>query len=483
MSMKKSLNDDLPYSSSDKKALVKIRMGPGQAGISSRTIVNIFDDVVSKFGDKPALHQKNTTEDSLIDNSSWTTWTWNEYRTNSNAFAKSLLSLGFERHDIINIIGFNSPEWFFADLGAILAGGIAAGIYTTNSKETCMYISRHSKAKVVVCDGMHQVEKYNQISSLLPDLKALVVYTVPNIPDYVKDKQLIPIFTFQDFLTLGENITDFELIQRGMDLYPNEVCTLIYTSGTTGPPKAAMITHDNFYWTAKTMVRNFKRPVGYTDHMISYLPLSHVAAQLCDIHTPMVHGCQIWFAQPDALRGSLIKTLKEVRPTFFLGVPRVYEKMYDKLLLIGKSTNGITKLIATWAKKKALEFHESHQYNGKMETPLFYSLAQKILRKAHFGLGLDRCQVCIVSAAPIEVKILKYFASLDIPVLEAYGASECSGPHTMNDWNAYKFGSVGRPLFCTLTKVDNKTGELLISGRHICAGYMDMEEKNKRNYR
>jgi len=472
-------NDDLPYSISDKTALVKIRLGPGQAGISSRTVVNIFDDVVGKFGDEPALHQKVPVEGTPIEDTPWTSWTWHEYRRNCDGFAKSLISLRFERHDIINIIGFNSPEWFFADLGAILAGGIAAGIYATNAKDSCKYITQHSKAKVVVCDGFHQLEKYYEIESQLPELKALVVYAVLDIPEDIQDKVSTPVYTFRDFLTLGNHVKDEELVQRGMDIRPNEVCTLIYTSGTTGPPKAAMITHDNLYWTGKTMVKNFKRPVGYGDHVISYLPLSHVAAQLSDIHTPMQQGAQIWFAQPDALRGSLRHTLKEVRPTFFFGVPRVYEKIYDKMQVIGKSTKGMAKLIATWAKRKALAYHESHQYGESMETPLFYTLAQKILRKARVALGLDRCQVCIVSAAPIEVKILKYFASLDIPVLECYGASECTGPHTMSDWNAYRFGSVGRPLSGSQTRVDTKTGELLINGRHICAGYMDMEGKTR----
>jgi len=279
---------DLPYSTSDKTKLVKIRMGKGRADILPRTVVTTFNEVVGKFGDEPALHQKVPIEGTPIDNTPWKTWTWNDYRKKSNAFAKSLMSLGFNRHDIINIIGFNSPEWYFADLGAILAGGIAAGIYATNASDSCKYISQHSRAKVVVCDGLHQLEKFNDISSYLTELKALVVYGVRNIPIDIKDIFSIPVYTFNDFIVIGFHVTDDELIQRGKMIRPNEVCTLIYTSGTTGPPKAAMITHDNFYWTAKTMVRNFRRPVGYGDHIISYLPLSHVAAQLSDIHTPMV---------------------------------------------------------------------------------------------------------------------------------------------------------------------------------------------------
>ena len=175
----------------------------------------------------------------------WTTWTWAEYRKAVDSFGKALISIGFERFDGINIIGFNAPEWFFANFGAIAAGGIASGIYTTNNPEACKYITSHSKAKVVVCEGLKQLEKFYGISKELPELKALVMYGPDSLPADIKSKCSVPVYTFDDFCKLGEKTSDSDLSARSKAWKGGETCTLIYTSGTTGPPKAVMITNDN----------------------------------------------------------------------------------------------------------------------------------------------------------------------------------------------------------------------------------------------
>jgi long-chain-fatty-acid--CoA ligase ACSBG len=243
-----------------------------------------------------------------------------------------LITLGCQKFDIINILGFNAPEWFFANFGAMAAGCVPAGIYTTNNPEACEYISAHSQAKVVVVEGRKQLEKYYSIAARLPNLKALVMYGPDTLPDDVTTKCSVACYTWQSFLELGSNSKGQNttlLQERSQSWKPGETCTLIYTSGTTGPPKAVMITNDNITWTCSTMLLCSRK--GYMDSsdvMISYLPLSHIAAQMLDMHIPMKTGTQIYFAQPDALKGSLGATLKDVRPTVFFGVPRVWEKIY-----------------------------------------------------------------------------------------------------------------------------------------------------------
>lgn len=158
---------------------------------------------------------------------------------------------------------------------------------TTNQPAACKYISEHSKAKVVVCDGMKQLEKYYGISKELPNLKALVVYNVDSIPDDVKSKfsGKVPVYTFEQFLELGKDVADTDLSTRSKSWKYGETCTLIYTSGTTGPPKAVMLTHDNITWTVDTaLLATAKGTMDTTDCMISYLPLSHIAAQMLDMH-------------------------------------------------------------------------------------------------------------------------------------------------------------------------------------------------------
>jgi len=140
----------------------------------------------------------------------------------------------------------------------------------------------------------------------------------------------------------------------------------------------------------------------------------------------------------------------------------------------------VKKKLSTWAKKKALAHWESREFDSKTRSPaLGYCLAKILLKKVHVALGFDRCYGFYVAAAPIELKILKYFASLDIPIFEIYGMSECTGPHTMNSIRAFKFGSVGRPLLGTETKIDERTGEIMYRGRHVFAGYMGMPDKTK----
>jgi long-chain-fatty-acid--CoA ligase ACSBG len=198
---------------------------------------------------------------------------------------------------------------------------------------------------------------------------------------------------------------------------------------------------------------------------------------MLDLHCPVATGSQVWFAQPDALRGSLVQTLKDVRPTVFFGVPRVWEKIYEKMQEVAKSTKGLKKTIGAWAKAKATAKNESLQYGSSAGKPFMFFVAKAILNKIRQQLGLDKCIACFTGAAPIEMKVLKYFASIDIPILELFGQSECTGPHTVNIPTAWKLGSCGRPLPGTESKIDPNTGEICYRGRHIFMGYMYMHDK------
>jgi long-chain-fatty-acid--CoA ligase ACSBG len=243
---------------------------------------------------------------------------------------------------------------------------------------------------VVVVEGVKQLEKYYSIAKELKNLKALVVYGPDDIPDDIKAKVSVPVYKFDEFLKLGTSVSDSDLQAREDAQKPNEVTSLIYTSGTTGPPKAVMITHDNATWTAKAQLSTMGRLLDNDDHIISYLPLSHIAAQMLDMYCPIATGLQIWFAQPDAVRGSLGVTLKDVRPTIFFGVPRVWEKIYDKMQEVAKSSTGIKKMISTWAKGQAAQHWKGNEFGSTDAEPWFYSVSQILLGKVREALGLDR---------------------------------------------------------------------------------------------
>lgn len=321
------MTDDLPFASSDLTQAVKIRVNEEKGGPWAKKpskVMEEFDTIIYKCGDKPALHQKVLKPGQDATTTPWTTWTWKEYRAKVDSFGKSLISIGFEVFDVVNIIGFNAPEWMFSNFGAMAAGGVAAGIYATNLSDACAYITNHSKAKVVVVEGTKQLAKYVEISSDIPTVKAIVMYGTEEVPADIKEKCSIPVYSFDAFLDLGKDVSDQELKDRQNTHSPSNVCSLIYTSGTTGNPKAVMITHDNVTWTAwNNYIHTIPDGVSNDDCVISFLPLSHIAAQILDIYTPLLTGVQVFFAQPDALKGSLGATLKEVRPTIFFAVPRV----------------------------------------------------------------------------------------------------------------------------------------------------------------
>ncbi|RHY71066.1 hypothetical protein DYB38_001641 [Aphanomyces astaci] len=446
----------------------------GIGAFTPKTIVEVFQNTVKHVPDSPVYYTK------AIGSSDYTFKTWAQYYADCRKFAKSLIALGLAPFHVINIIGFNSIEWVTACIGAILGGCIPAGVYTTSNPEACHFIADHSEAHVVLCDGVAQLEKYVAIAHKLPVLKALVVYNdvVPsnlNCP--------VPVFTFADFLSVGREVTDAVLEARMNAQKPGNCCTLIYTSGTTGHPKAVMLSHDNLTWTVEATVQQYEQSglvLNERSNTVSYLPLSHVAAQLFDIYLPITRGLAIYFAQPDALKGSLGTTLKEARPTLFFAVPRVWEKMMEKMISIGRGTTGLKKTLVTWAKSVGAAKNEAAQFGKGGGTPCGYTIAQRlILSKVRAALGFDRCQGMLSAAAPISLETVNFFAALDIPLYELFGQSECTGPTSFSMTGAWKIGTVGRPMQGTQMQVVEDTQELIYQGRNTMMGYLKAEQITK----
>mmetsp|Transcript_32803 Transcript_32803/g.43169 ORF Transcript_32803/g.43169 Transcript_32803/m.43169 type:complete len:665 (-) Transcript_32803:392-2386(-) len=450
----------------------------GQGSTPPRTVFDMFKEVVFNYPNRPALHFKEIKTGSSTVDQKFSVYTWNEYYTKVLEFAKSLIQIGVCSFDNINIIGFNSKEWFISHFGAIAAGAIPAGIYPSNLPDACKYISNHSQAKVVCLEDNKQLKKYIEVGSdELPFLKAIVVWNEEPLVRQIGEKTRC--YSWNEFIELGKKSSTDEVEDRIDGQCPGNCCSLIYTSGTTGPPKAVMISHDNVTWTVHAMLQYY--PLGsVNDRGISYLPLSHIAAQILDFYIPMHNGSSIYFAQPDALKGSLGVTLKEVRPTYFFGVPRVWEKIYDKMQEVAKSTTGLKKGIATWAKSRGSEKSRLSQYGQGGGAPWGYGLASSVvLKKVKQALGLDKCNYFFVGAAPMAKEIFNYFASLDIPIFEQFGLSECTGMHSLSSPFGWKIGAVGRPLIGTENKIDKETGELCFRGRHVFMGYMKMPEKTR----
>ncbi|XP_060894441.1 long-chain-fatty-acid--CoA ligase ACSBG2-like [Labrus mixtus] len=446
---------------------VKLRLeasGPGSE--TPITIHQMFKKTVDTYGDHPAYAFKKEGQ--------WVKVTWKQYYGQCRAAAKSFIKLGLKRYHGVGILGFNSPEWFIADIAGILAGGLTSGIYTTNSPEACHYVAASCEANILVVENQKQLDKILQVKDQLPHLKAIVMYNG-------EPQQKAPfLYTWEEFMKLGEDEPDKKLDDIIKSLKPNECCSLIYTSGTTGNPKAVMLSHDNLTWTSNQAAVTFN--INYAEEVtISYLPLSHVAAQIIDIWLAISFATTTYFADPDALKGSLVNTMKEARPTCFLGVPRVWEKMQEKMKAVGAKASPMRRNVASWAKSIGLQYNYSIM-NGENLVPWGFTLANALVfKKVRAALGLDRCKLCLTGAAPITKDTLEFFLSLNIPLLELYGMSECTGPQTLSLNHQYHITSCGKAIPGCKTKLVNhemeESGEICFWGRHVFMGYLNMPDK------
>ncbi|KAK2542322.1 Acsbg2 [Columba guinea] len=451
---------------------VRLRMEEqGMGSEPPKTVHELFQEAVQRYGDNYALASKKGGQ--------WVKMTYKKYYDECWKAAKSFLKLGLQRFHGVCILGFNSAEWFIADIGAILAGGLAVGIYTTNSPEACHYVADNCSANILVVENHKQLQKILEIQDRLPHLKAIVQYG-----EELKEKRP-NLYSWSEFMALGEDVPDTQLREVIKSQKPNQCCMLVYTSGTTGHPKGVMLSHDNLTWTAAVAGRFImhSHDKEKQERVVSYLPLSHIAAQMADIWLAVTFGAQVFFAQPDALKGTLVDTLREVRPTVFLGVPRVWEKIEEKMKSIGAKSSSLRRKVASWAKGVGLQTNLKWM-NGCSEVPVNFHIARHLVyNKVRKAIGLDRCTKCYTGAAPITRETLEFFLSLNIPVLELYGMSESTGPHTISLPHAFRLTSCGREVPGCRTLIHKPdadgNGEVCFSGRHIFMGYLNMEDKTK----
>jgi len=447
----------------------------------------------------------------------WETWTMKEYYNDTLKAGKALMHLGIEQFDTVSIIGFNSPEWILANMGAIACGGKAAGIYTTNGPEACAYIVEHSESKVVVVEDSKHLAKFMGLikddASRMPSLKTIVMWT-GEVPEGQHDR--VNVINWKDFMALSEKVEDSAIEARISAQKPGHPCTLIYTSGTTGNPKAVMITHDNCTWTARCTLDWFASTgtgmgsKAEAERSISYLPLSHIAAQMLDIHftlamsghPEMLSWSEVTFARPDALKGTIKFTLQQTLPTMFFGVPRVWEKFQETIIAAGRNNSGVVSTIAGWAKGRGAVAHANSQCGAEAEgLPYGYSLANSLVfSKVKTVLGLTEAKVFLSAAAPIAKSTLDFFGSLDIHIYEVYGMSECTGPQTVSGPGYFQTGKCGHSLpGCELgillppteeelaadpnakakPQPPGSEGEICFRGRHIMLGYMGAGMESK----
>uniref|UniRef100_A0A8C5SA24 Long-chain-fatty-acid--CoA ligase ACSBG1 n=1 Tax=Laticauda laticaudata TaxID=8630 RepID=A0A8C5SA24_LATLA len=448
---------------------VKLRRDPtcSQAPI---TIHQMFLESLKKYTSLNALASKKEGK--------WEKITFLEYYHLSRKAAKSFMKLGLERFHSVAILGFNSAEWFISAVGAVFAGGIVSGIYTTSSPEACHYIAHDCRANIVVVENQKQLDKIMQIWDRLPYLKAVVMYK-----DHVSEKHP-NLYTMDEFMELGNEILDGQLDAIINSQEANQCCVLIYTSGTTGKPKGVMLSQDNITWTSAHASRagDVQPAEIQQEKIVSYLPLSHIAGQMCDLWTGIKWGEEVYFAQPDALKGGLVEVLREALPTSQMGVPRVWEKMMEKIKEASSQTGLLKRKMLSWAMSATLE--QNLSCSNRDSKPFWMGLVDSLLlSKIRWALGLSQCQKHFSGAAPLPVEVSHFFLGLNIPIYEGYGMSETSGPFCISGPHVYRPHSCGKVVPGCHVKIVNEDkdghGEICFWGRNVFMGYLNMEDKTK----
>ncbi|HEX2689792.1 MAG TPA: long-chain fatty acid--CoA ligase [Kofleriaceae bacterium] len=393
----------------------------------------------------------------------WHPTTWHTFAEQVRTAARALIALGFPRGGKVAILGFNRPEWVILDHAAMMAGGAAAGIYTTGSPEEVQYIVHHSEAHVVLVEDDAQLAKLTPRRDQMPLLRWVVMMRGATPPPGSSG-----VLSWDEFTGRSEAIAQAELDARLDAIEPTDLATLIYTSGTTGPPKGVMLSHRNLARTSRLLIDVGTAADG--DVSLSYLPLSHIAEQMLTIHLPATAGSTVYFAESI---DKLPLHLTECRPTVFFGVPRVWEKLHAGLTHKLGEVTGTKRRLLDWARKVSTEAN-AHRDRGTPIPRLLgiqYALADRLVfKKLKAALGLDRARVLVSGAAPIAPDVLAFFASIDLPIREIYGQSEDSGPTSYNLPGRTRVGTVGPPLPGLEVKLA-EDGEILVRGPNVFVGY------------
>jgi len=406
-------------------------------------------------------------------NGTWTATPWGTFADEVRDAGRALMALGVATGDATSILGFNRPDWVIFNLATMAIGAASAGIYTTSSPVEAHYVTNHCEAKVILVENEAQLAKIREMRDQLPHLTHAVMMRGAPVVD---DGDWV--LTWEDFIKRAEEVPAADFEERLDALRPDQLATLIYTSGTTGPPKGVMLTHDNLAFTAGVALDIVE--VGPDDCVISYLPLSHIAEQMFTVHVAATAGYAVYYAESI---DRVLDNLKEVQPTLFFGVPRIWEKFHAGLASKLDAATGIKGSIARWAMGVGKEVSALKMVGQEPSGMLGfkYGLATKLFfSKVKPAVGLGRARVCVSGAAPIGREVLEFLSSLDIIIHEVYGQSEDCGPTTFNRPGRTRLGSVGPAIPGVEVKtettggddvMEGEGGEILVKGRNVFAGY------------
>tara|TARA_B100000700_G_scaffold323880_1_gene428682 strand:- start:7279 stop:9102 length:1824 start_codon:yes stop_codon:yes gene_type:complete len=401
----------------------------------------------------------------------WQEFSWGQYFEIVKSVAFGFYELGVREGDKVAIHSENRPEWVFADLGAQTLGSVAVGIYPTSPASEVEYLLNHSEASVLVVEDEEQLDKALEAWDRLEKLKKIVVIDPRGIKT-IDDPRII---TFEELISLGESDDGKSFEKMIQTISASETAIIVYTSGTTGPPKGAMITHQNLRFAALTwgLVYDFRK----NDEVLSYLPLCHVAERVISVANGVYHGYVVNFGEDT---NSFMEDLREVQPTFFLGVPRVWEKMLAAIQIRSNDATWLKHaLFNFWIKQGGFILKRRLKNKSTFIDSIWFGIGWLfVFRSLKKRVGMMRVREALSGAAPIAPQVLEFLMSVGVPVREGYGMTENTAVATIVPVDELRLGSVGKPLPNSEVRIA-EDGEILTRSEATFNGYFKNPEATK----
>ncbi len=399
-----------------------------------------------------------------------------EFREEVELAAFGLVDAGIEPGDRIALLSENRPGWALADLATLSCGAWSVPIYTSLVPDEVQYILEDSGARAVVVSDAEQLEKVLAVRDRCPDLRCVVT-----LDPIESDAERV--FPARELVERGRARREAEpgLVEaRRAGIEPEDTATILYTSGTTGRPKGVMLSHHNLV--SNTLDALHSLEIHTSDVHLSFLPLSHSFERTAGYYIMMWAGVSIAYAESV---DTVMQNMQEIQPTVMTSVPRLYEKMYSKVLQRASDAGGMTKSLVFWARRVGIAWAEA-EVEGRGAGPwlgLQQAVADRLVfRKLRARTG-GRLRFYVSGGAPLAPVIAKFFYAAGLPILEGYGLTETSPVIAVNTFDALRFGTVGRPIRNVEVRIEpdperrHGDGEILVRGPNVMQGYYHLPDK------
>ncbi|MDP2862798.1 MAG: AMP-binding protein [Desulfobacterales bacterium] len=422
----------------------------------------LFFSQVARYQDRVALRHK--------DYGIWKRISWKEYGDMVRIVAAGLISLGVQRGDKISILGENRPEWLFCDLGNMSIGGVSVGVYPTSAPDQIAYVVGHSESKVLFIENEEQVDKVLQV---LPELqvKEVIVWDPKGLWGFSQER----IIFFDEFLQRSKAYLEQNpdcVDHRLAEIQPDDTAMIIYTSGTTGRPKGAMISHNNILSMTESYIR--ANPGFETDEALSYLPLAHIYENLISLFQAIRTGGTVNFVES---MDTLPHNLKEISPTIFASVPRIWEKFASMIAIRMADSTPSKKLLYKISIGVGLKYVRTSGNSRERFwwSLLYWPLYGLVLYHLKKQLGLERVRVAICGAAPASPELFQFYNAIGVPLREGYGQTESTGVIAVQRLERPRWGYVGEVVPGVEVRIA-EDGEILARGANVFKGYFKNPE-------